>query len=423
MLIEDLLILSRATRATMYLQTVDLGAEVDDIAGQLQREEPGRDVRFIIQRPVPARADPALIRTVLRNLLENAWKFTSHRDNGLIEFGTTPTGDASVCCYVRDNGAGFDPQNVDKLFEPFQRLHSPSEFPGTGIGLASVRQIVERHGGRAWAEGSVGVGAAIYFTLNAEKLRQPDGVAGPAGPAGQAGKTGAAGAAGQAGETGAAGAAGRPGRPVPLGRPGCRTGRSYRTDRSHWGDRSCRTDRGHWGDRRRGSCRTDRSCGGRRTDQGRQGHRARLSVSSSPFNHCLGRVPILQDQQAIEESSLDGALRSIRVKLRARAIDVQLDGAKREQSRLLQVNKTGLLSSVIGRALSDSQAYSPINQDLTASLRPQVGRYSNWVQQRTRSMAILVRRPHWCQSAQFLASRSPLIATDQMVADRWQVLA
>ena len=110
MLIEDLLNLSRATRATMHLQTVDLGAEVDDIAGQLQREEPGRDVRFIIQRPVPARADPALIRTVLRNLVENAWKFTSHRDNALIEFGTTPTGDASVCCYVRDNGAGFDPQ-------------------------------------------------------------------------------------------------------------------------------------------------------------------------------------------------------------------------------------------------------------------------------------------------------------------------
>ena len=152
MLIEDLLTLAQAKRATMYLQTVDLSAEIGDIAGQLQREEPGRDVRFIIQRPVKVRADPSLIRTVLRNLVENAWKFTSRRDNALIEFGTSPTSDACVCCYVRDNGVGFDTVNMSTLFEPFQRLHSASEFPGTGIGLASVREIVERHGGRAWAE-------------------------------------------------------------------------------------------------------------------------------------------------------------------------------------------------------------------------------------------------------------------------------
>ena len=131
MLIEDLLNLSRSTRATIHLQTVDLSTEIDDIAGQLQRQEPGRDVRFIIQRLVKVRADPALIRTVLRNLVENAWKFTSHRDDALIEFGTTPTEDASVCCYVRDNGAGFDPDDLGKLFQPFQRLHPASEFPGT----------------------------------------------------------------------------------------------------------------------------------------------------------------------------------------------------------------------------------------------------------------------------------------------------
>jgi PAS domain S-box-containing protein len=179
MLIEDLLILAQAKRATMYLHTVDLSAEIDDIAGQLQREEPGRNVRFIIQRPVKVRADPSLIRTVLRNLVENAWKFTSRRGHALIEFGTTPTGDARVCCYVRDNGVGFDTVNISTLFEPFQRLHSASEFPGTGIGLASVREIVERHGGRAWAEGKIGEGAAFYFTLNADEIHQPAGAAGP----------------------------------------------------------------------------------------------------------------------------------------------------------------------------------------------------------------------------------------------------
>jgi PAS domain S-box-containing protein len=174
-LIENLLNLSRSTRATIHLQAVDLSTEIDDIAGQLQHEEPGRDVRFIIQRPVNVRADPALIRTVLGNLVENAWKFTSQRDGALIEFGATPAEDALVCCYVRDNGAGFDPLDLSKLFQPFQRLHSPSEFPGTGIGLASVRQIVERHGGRAWAEGKVGEGAAIYFTLTAAENDRPAG--------------------------------------------------------------------------------------------------------------------------------------------------------------------------------------------------------------------------------------------------------
>jgi len=179
MLVEDLLTLAQAKRATIYLQTVDLSAEIDDIAGQLQREEPGRDVRFIIQRPVKVRADPSLIRTVLRNLVENAWKFTSRRDDALIEFGTTPTSDARVCCYVRDNGVGFDAVDMSALFEPFQRLHSASEFPGTGIGLASVREIAERHGGRAWAEGKIGEGAAFYFTLNADEIHQPAGAAGP----------------------------------------------------------------------------------------------------------------------------------------------------------------------------------------------------------------------------------------------------
>jgi PAS domain S-box-containing protein len=176
-LIEDLVILAQARRAAMHLQAVDLSAEIDAIAGQLQSEEPGRDVRFVIQRPVKVRADRSLIRTVLRNLVENAWKFTSRRDHALIEFGTTPTSDASVCCYVRDNGVGFDTVNTSTLFEPFQRLHPASAFPGTGIGLASVREIVHRHGGRAWAEGKIGEGAAFYFTLNADEIHQPAGPA------------------------------------------------------------------------------------------------------------------------------------------------------------------------------------------------------------------------------------------------------
>ena len=163
--LDDLLRLSTVARAKIELQHVDLGAEAASIADELQRENPDRRVRFTIQQPAWVLADPILIRTVLENLLDNAWKFTSGRDDASIEFGTTPADDAHVTCYVLDNGAGSDPAYVDKLFKPFQRLHTTREFPGTGIGLASVRQIVERHGGRAWAAGAVGTGAAFYFTL------------------------------------------------------------------------------------------------------------------------------------------------------------------------------------------------------------------------------------------------------------------
>ncbi len=106
---------------------------------------------------------------MLQNLVENAWKYTGKRDGATIEFGATAAEDAGVCCYVRDNGAGFDPAFAGKLFQPFQRLHLVTEFPGTGIGLASVRRIIERHGGRVWAEGAVGRGATFYFTLDAKE--------------------------------------------------------------------------------------------------------------------------------------------------------------------------------------------------------------------------------------------------------------
>jgi len=166
-LLDALLQLTTVAQAKIKLQQVDLGVDGASIAEELQRESPGRRVRFIIQQPAWVLADRFLIRTVLQNLLDNAWKFTSGRDDALIEFGTAPAGDGRVCCYVRDNGAGFDPAYADKLFQPFQRLHTTREFPGTGIGLAIVRQIVERHGGRAWAEGAVGAGAMFFFTLQA----------------------------------------------------------------------------------------------------------------------------------------------------------------------------------------------------------------------------------------------------------------
>ena len=168
-LIDDLLHLSQVTQVTMSLQDVDLSAEVTAICDQLRARDPGRQVRVTVQEDVRVTADRALIRSALDNLLENAWKFTAHRDGATIEFATTPVGDAPICCYVRDNGAGFDPAYTGKLFQPFQRLHDADQFPGTGIGLASVRRIIERHGGRTWAEGTVDGGATIYFTLN------PDG--------------------------------------------------------------------------------------------------------------------------------------------------------------------------------------------------------------------------------------------------------
>jgi PAS domain S-box-containing protein len=170
-LIEDLLHLSRLWRTELRdVQTVDLSAEVAAIADDLQRSGPDRCVHFAIQDVVRVLADRVLIRSVLENLVGNAWKFTSRQDGASIEFGTMPTGDARVCCYVRDNGAGFDPAYVEKLFTPFERLHSTSEFPGTGVGLASVRQIVERHGGHVWAQGAVGEGATFYFTLDAGEM-------------------------------------------------------------------------------------------------------------------------------------------------------------------------------------------------------------------------------------------------------------
>ena len=165
-LMDGLLQLSRLSRAVMNPGPVDLSAEVAAIAGELQSAEPDRRVRFAIQDGVQVCADGTLIRSVLRNLVENAWKFTAPCDDATIEFGTTAVDGAGTCCYVRENGVGFDPAYAIKLFQPFQRLHSPDEFPGAGIGLASAQRIIERHGGRIWAESAVGTGATFYFTLD-----------------------------------------------------------------------------------------------------------------------------------------------------------------------------------------------------------------------------------------------------------------
>jgi len=168
-IIDDLLRLSQVTHADMNLVPVDLSAEVVMIADSLRSVDPGRRVSFVIQESVWATADRILIRAALDNLVGNAWKFTAGRDDATIEFGTAATeDDGIVCCYVRDDGVGFDPAYADKLFQPFQRLHTIREFPGTGVGLASVQRIIERHGGRTWAEGAVDAGATFYFTLAAK---------------------------------------------------------------------------------------------------------------------------------------------------------------------------------------------------------------------------------------------------------------
>jgi len=165
-LIDSLSQLSRLSRVTLNLQDVDLSAEVIAICDRLRARDPGRRVRVSVKDGIRVTADRGLILIVLENLLANAWKFTAYRDDALIEFAAT-TVDGDRCCYVRDNGAGFDSAYADNLFRPFQRLHTAEEFSvtGTGTGLAAVQRVIERHGGRTWAEGAVDRGATFYFTL------------------------------------------------------------------------------------------------------------------------------------------------------------------------------------------------------------------------------------------------------------------
>jgi PAS domain S-box-containing protein len=163
-LIDDLLNLSLTTRREMRREETNLSELARTIAGELAKTRPDRQAEFIIQDRVRAHGDTSLLRELLENLLGNAWKFTGKTPGAKIEFGAEVQGDQEVY-FVRDNGAGFEMKYADKLFVPFQRLHSDSEFSGNGIGLALVSRIVNRHGGRIWAEGEMEKGATFYFTL------------------------------------------------------------------------------------------------------------------------------------------------------------------------------------------------------------------------------------------------------------------
>jgi light-regulated signal transduction histidine kinase (bacteriophytochrome) len=166
-LIDDLLTLSRVIRSDMHREAVDLSKLASHICMVLHQTHPDRQVDVIIQPGVVGQGDLRLLQVVLENLLNNAWKFTSKKSQATIEFGVMPSNGEEVnpTYFVRDDGVGFDIAYVGKLFSPFQRLHSIIDFPGNGIGLATVQRIVHRHGGELWAEGTLDQGAAFYFSL------------------------------------------------------------------------------------------------------------------------------------------------------------------------------------------------------------------------------------------------------------------
>lgn len=163
-MIEDLLDLAQLTRTTLRRQPVDLGALAEDAVAELRQGQPERSLEFVAAEGLMVEGDPRLLRVALGNLLENAWKFTGTRADARVEFGAEQENGATVY-FVRDNGVGFDPAYAEQLFGAFKRLHTSEEFEGTGIGLAAVARVIERHGGRVSADGAVGEGATFYFTL------------------------------------------------------------------------------------------------------------------------------------------------------------------------------------------------------------------------------------------------------------------
>jgi len=165
-LIDDLLNLSRLTRVALQRDSVDLSSLARTIALRLRETEPRRRVEFLVQDGLWSNGDSRLLEVVLTNLLSNAVKFTGPCEEARVEFGRT-NGDREAVFYVRDNGVGFDMAHADILFGAFQRLHRASDFPGTGIGLATAQRVVRRHGGRIWAEAEPGAGATFYFTIEA----------------------------------------------------------------------------------------------------------------------------------------------------------------------------------------------------------------------------------------------------------------
>lgn len=165
-LIEGLLTLAHLSREQIRSETVDLSAIARRIECDCREREPQREARVHVQDGLSALGDPRLLSAVYQNLLDNAWKFTSRKPLAQIDVGSEPGADGETHFFVRDNGAGFDMAFAHKLFGTFERLHSPGDFAGTGIGLATVKRVVERHGGRVWAESKVEEGAAFYFTLS-----------------------------------------------------------------------------------------------------------------------------------------------------------------------------------------------------------------------------------------------------------------
>jgi light-regulated signal transduction histidine kinase (bacteriophytochrome) len=164
-LVDALLVLSRVSRVALVRMKVDVSEIAADIADEHRKLDPARDVAVSIQPGMHAAADPMLVRTLLENLIGNAWKYSSREPHARIEVSTEAVDGGGTAFVVRDNGAGFDPRYAARLFGPFVRLHTQAEFKGNGVGLATARRIVSRHGGRIWAESRPGAGATFRFTL------------------------------------------------------------------------------------------------------------------------------------------------------------------------------------------------------------------------------------------------------------------
>lgn len=170
-LIDDMLSLSKVTRSEMHYEEVDLSEMAKSILNDLCQNAARENLKITIAKKLLARGDKVLLRSVLENLLGNAWKFTAKKANPSIELGRGKNNEADLF-FIRDNGAGFDMKYKDKLFAPFQRLHTLQEFEGTGIGLASVYRIIARHGGEIWAKSTPGKGATFYFRLGSGDRRK-----------------------------------------------------------------------------------------------------------------------------------------------------------------------------------------------------------------------------------------------------------
>jgi light-regulated signal transduction histidine kinase (bacteriophytochrome) len=164
-LIDDILELSRVSRHAMRQERVDLSRLAAELMDEIREGDLLRSVEVSIAPGCTALGDPRLLRVLLQNLLENAWKYSARQTEARIDFGSERLDTGETAFFVRDNGVGFDMKYADRLFSPFQRLHDPKDYPGSGIGLATVARIAHRHGGRAWAESAPGQGATLRFTL------------------------------------------------------------------------------------------------------------------------------------------------------------------------------------------------------------------------------------------------------------------